>query len=210
MIRYPAETTDFCPSLMQARTMGEEAIARMGGDTSKVAVLLLAFDEASQILKQVSQCEILFNLTWFGSDGTAKSVNILADAPLEANQVKLFSILPRAPNSTKYSDVAARYVAATGNDFSVYRGYLYDAAWVLAKSIIETGSDDATRVAQVLPSVCESYYGATGWCRLNEYGDRAPPHCDIWYYAPGINAPSVILLAGVYDPDTGITSWDTR
>ncbi|MCX6648835.1 MAG: ABC transporter substrate-binding protein [Candidatus Bathyarchaeota archaeon] len=210
VVRYPAETTDFCPALQEARTRGEAAIARMGGDTSRVGVLLLAFDEAPQILKQVSQCEILYNLVWFGGDGTARSAGILRDSPLEANHLKLFSLLSQKPNSTKYTDLEARYVAATGEAFGIYRAYLNDAAWVLAKSILETGSDNATRVAAVLPSVCGSHYGATGWCRLNEYGDRAPPPYDIWYYAPGTTAPSTSLLAGTYYPNTRATTWNTR
>ena len=210
IVRYPAETTDFCPSLMEARTLGEEAIARMGGDTSKVGVLLLAFDEASQILKAVSQCEILYNLTWFGADSTARSANITANAPIEANHLKLYSLLAQMPDSTRYNDLKAQYEAATGKDFSIYRAYLYDAAWVLAKTILETGSDDATRVAAALPSVCENHYGVTGWCKLDEYGDRAPPTYDIWYYAPGATAPSVSALAGNYYPDTRVTNWSAE
>jgi branched-chain amino acid transport system substrate-binding protein len=206
-VRYLAETTDFCPYLLEARTLGEEAIARAGGDESKVAVLLIAMDEATKILKQVSQCDILYNLTWFGADGTAKSSNITTNAPLEANHVKLYSLLAEESNSSKYTDVAARYSAATGENFTMTYGYIYDSAWVLAKSILETGSVDATRVTEVLPSVCENHYGVTGWCRLNEYGDRAPPPFDIWYYAPGASAPCASKLAGVYDPDNRTTAW---
>jgi branched-chain amino acid transport system substrate-binding protein len=210
VVRYPAETTDFCPSLMQARTHGEEAIARMSGDTSKVGVLLLAFDEAPQILRAVSQCEILYNLVWFGADGTAQSSGILRDSPFEANHLKLFSLLPQKPISTKYTALETRYEEATGADFSIYRAYLYDAAWVLVKSIIETGSDNATRVAGVLPSVCENHYGATGWCRINEYGDRMPQPFGIWYYTSSATAPSACLQAGIYDPDTQVTIWNLR
>jgi branched-chain amino acid transport system substrate-binding protein len=210
VVRYPAEATEFCDYLLEARTRGEEAIARMGGDTSKVGVLLLAFDEAHQILKQVSQCEILYNLVWFGGDSTAKSELILSNSPLEANHLKLFSLLARKPDTTKYTDLEARYVAATGEDFSIYWAYLNDAAWVLAKSILETGSDNATMVASVFPSVCENFYGASGWCRLNEFGDRAPPPFDIWFYAPGTTAASESRLAGTYYPDTRVANWNTN
>lgn len=208
VVRYAAETTDFCPSLMEARTRGEEAIARMGGDSSKVGVLLLAFDEAPLILKQVSQCEILYNLVWFGVESTAHSAGILENAPLEANHLQLISLLAQPPNSTKFTTLAARYEEATGKEFTIYRAYLYDAAWVLAESILATGSDDATRVTEVLPSVCENHFGVTGWCRLNEYGDRAPPRFDIWYYTAGATTPSVCLQAGTYDPDTHVVLWN--
>jgi ABC-type branched-subunit amino acid transport system substrate-binding protein len=208
VIRYAAEATEFSDYLMQGSTQAEEAITRMGGDTSRVGVLLLAFDEAPTILKQASQYDALYNLTWFGGDGTAKSQAIIDNSPLEANHIKLFSLLARSPDSIKYTDLEARYVAATGEDFSIYRAYLNDAAWVLARSILEIGSDNATRVAAALPGVCENFYGATGWCRLNKYGDRAPPPFDIWYYSPGTVVPSKSLSVATYYPDTRATSWN--
>ncbi len=209
-IRYVAEATDFCDYLKQGRTQAEAAIARMDGDTSRVAVLLLAFDEAHQILRQASQCEVLYNLVWFGADGTAKSKAIMENSPLEANHLKLFSLLPQEPATSSYAELEVRYEEATGKPFDIYSAYLYDAAWVLAKSILDTGSDDATKVAAALPGVCERFYGVTSWCRLNEYGDRTPPPYDIWFYAPGTTSPSESLLAGTYTPETGETVWNRR
>ena len=210
VIRYPAESTDFCDYLKQGRTQAEAAIARMGGDTSRVGVLLLAFDEAQQVIRQASQCEVLYNLDWFGGDGTAKSQAIIMNSPLEANHLKLFSLLLQEPDTPRYAELESRYVEATGEGFSIQSAYLYDAAWVLAKTILETGSDNATKVTAALPGVCAVYYGTTGLCRLNEYGDRAPPPYGIWFYAPGRTAPSESLLAGTYDPDTQVTSWNLR
>jgi ABC-type branched-subunit amino acid transport system substrate-binding protein len=180
----------------------------MGGDTRKVGVLLLAFDEAHQILKQVSQCEILYNLVWFGSDSTAKSDLITSNSPLEVNHLKLISPLPQTPDTIKYTDLEARYTATTGKAFDIYYAYLNDAAWVLAKSILETGSYNATEVAGVLPNICENFYGASGWCKLNEFGDRAPPPFDIWYYSPGTTASSQSIQAGKYYPDTRTVTWN--
>lgn len=210
VIRYATESTDFCDYLKKGRTQAEAAIARMGNDTSRVGVLLLAFDEAQQVIRQASQCEVLYNLDWFGGDGTAKSQAIIENSPLEANHLKLFSPLQREPDNPRYTELEARYVAATERPFSIQSAYLYDAAWVLAKTILETGSDNATKVTAALPGVCEVYYGTTGLCKLNEYGDRSPPTFDVWFYAPGATAPTESLLAGTYDTDTGVTSWNMR
>ena len=209
-IRYPPESTDFCDYLKTGRTQAEAAIARVGNNTSRVGVLLLAFDEAQQIIRQASQCEVLYNLDWFGGDGTAKSQAIITNSPLEANHLKLFSLLPQEPDTPRYTELESRYVEATGEDFGIQSAYLYDAAWVLARSILAVGSDNATKVTAALPGVCEVYYGATGLCKLNEYGDRAPPPYDVWFYAPGTTAPSESLLARTYNPDTGVTSWNLR
>jgi hypothetical protein len=59
----------------------------------------------------------------------------------------------------------------------------------------------------VFPDVCGRLHGASGWCRLNKYGDRAPLPFDVWSYANSTYAKPR-LLAGVYVPDTGIMAWD--
>jgi branched-chain amino acid transport system substrate-binding protein len=203
-------TADFCGYLQTGRDRAQEAIARMGGDSSRVCVLLIALDEAARIIKQASQCDVLYNLVWFGADATVKNGAVIRDSPLEANHLKLFSPLAQKPNTAKYAALEARFTEATGRTFGIYQAYLYDAAFVLARTIIETGSYDATKVAAALPGVCENTYGVSGWCKLNEYGDRAPPPFDIWYYAPGVVVPSEGHIAGDYDPDTGVTRWNAR
>jgi len=113
---------------------------------------------------------------------------------------------PRFTNSSAYVSLESRFVTATSSEFSIYYAYLYDAAMVLARAIIETGSDNATKVAMALPSVCENSFGTSGWLKLNEYGDRSPPFYDIWYYDAGLTKPYSSLIAGTYDPETKTTS----
>jgi hypothetical protein len=93
------------------------------------------------------------------------------------------------------------------DDFTVFRVYLYDAAWVVAKSILETGSYDTEKVVAVLPSLCDDFHGVSGWCRLNEYGDRVPPPYDVCYYAPGIGKLSENYIAGTYNPNAKEMTW---
>jgi len=203
-------TADFCGYLQTGRDRAQAAIARMGGDTNRVCVLLIAFDEAARIIKQASQCDVLYNLVWFGADTTAKNVAVIRDSPLEANHLKFFSPLAQNPTTTKFAAIEPRFAEATGVTLGIYQAYLYDAAFVLARAIIETNSYDAKKVAAVLPGVCENTFGVSGWCKLNEYGDRVPPPFDIWYYAPGVIVPSEGHIAGNYDPDTGVTKWNAR
>ena len=206
-VRYPADATDYAEYLNQANTLAKEAIKREGNDTGRVGVLLLALDEAPSVLKQASQFEPLYSLTWFGGDTAAFSQGIVNTAPIEASHVKLFSPLAREPDAPIYAALEKRFVEATGSEFSIYFAYLYDAAAVLARTIIETGSDNATVVATALPGVCEDTYGVSGWLRLNGFGDRVPPPFDIWYYAEAPNKASEIHIAGTYNPETGKTVW---
>jgi branched-chain amino acid transport system substrate-binding protein len=213
-IRYPLETQmsdyDFCPYLQEGRDRAQEAIARMGGDSGRVGVLLIAYDEAARVIQQAAQCDVLYNLTWFGSDSVAKSANITVNAPMEANHLKLFSLLPDEPDSQKYIEIKERCMNATGGTFNVYYAYLYDSAFALARAIIETGSDNASKITAALPGICESTIGASGWLKLNRFGDRAPPPFTIWYYAPGAETPSDSYVAGTYRNDTNQKIWNTR
>ena len=213
MIRYPAEAAsdyDFCPILQEGRDLAQEAIARMGGDTGRVGVLLIAYDEAARIIQQASQCDVLYNLVWFGSDSVAKSPYVSANAPMQANHLKLFSPLATEPDSTKYNDLRGRCMNATGREFTVYYAYLYDSALALARAIIETGSDNATKATAALPEICENTYGASGWLKLNKFGDRFQPPYTIWYYAQGTTSLSDSHVAGTFRTDTNETTWNTR
>jgi ABC-type branched-subunit amino acid transport system substrate-binding protein len=141
---------------------------------SLVGALLIAYDEAARVIQQAAQCDVLYNLTWFGSDSVAKSANITVNAPMEANHLKLFSLLPDEPDSQKYIEIKEKCMNATGGTFNVYYAYLYDSAFALARAIIETSSDNASKITAALPGICESTIGASGWLKLNRFGDRAP------------------------------------
>jgi branched-chain amino acid transport system substrate-binding protein len=208
-IRYRYNTTDFTDYLQQANTQTEAALDRQGGDARRVGVLLLAYDEASIIVKQASQYPALYGVTWFGAESTAQSQALMDGAPLEANHVKLLSLLAQKPSTSKYTELESRYTAIADDKFTIYRAYLYDAAWAVAKSILETGSYDAKKVMAVLPSLCDDFYGVSGWCKLNEFGDRAPSPYDVWYYAPGVGKSSASYVAGTYYPDTKVMTWNT-
>jgi branched-chain amino acid transport system substrate-binding protein len=157
-IRYSAEATEFSNYLEIANQQAKSALSHYGGDVNKVGVLLLAFDEAPVILKQASQYHDLFSLKWWGSDGTARSQRIIDDSPQEGIHVGVYSLLSRDPITSKYLNIQARFEALTHQQFSIYSAYLYDAAFAIAKSVIEASSNNATTVATILPQICNDMY----------------------------------------------------
>ena len=58
----------------------------------------------------------------------------------------------------------------------------------------------------MLPDVASRYYGYTGWCLLNEAGDRFTRDFDIWGYGYIDDEPSIIKY-GFYDSTTGTVTW---
>jgi len=70
---------------LQAEIAAEIAVSL--GDP--VAIQLICYDEAVEILSMVDDYTTIYDLDWFGCDGTARSGTILNDFPDQAIHVKL-------------------------------------------------------------------------------------------------------------------------
>ena len=207
-IRYAAEPTDFTSYLDAANTQATAAVARQGGDTERVGVLLLSFDEFPVIAQQAQNYLPLYDCPFFGSDGTARSIRGMDDAPQQVNHMRVFSLLSQSPATSKYNALAARYEALTSQPLNTYTANSYDIAWIIAQAVLQAQSDKADDIAPLIMPIAYNTYGASGWCQLNEFGDRVPPPYDVWFFAPGATTPSASYKGGTYDPDTHIMSWD--
>lgn len=213
-VRYAAEATEFSNYLQVANTEAQAAITNYGS-ASKVGILLLSFNEAPVIISQAKDYPSFYSCTAFGGDGTALSIRIMDDAGVQAQHMKIFSLMAQPPNSAVFNSMKARYESLTRQQFSVYSADLYDAAWAIVQSVLVTGSTDASKVAVAFPNVCNSMNGISGPCKLNQYGDRDPPPFDIWYYAsstpanPGDGSGTSSFIAGSYYNDLKVTTWNT-
>jgi branched-chain amino acid transport system substrate-binding protein len=206
-VRYAAEATEFANYLTVADQEVATAVAKYGGNTNRVGVVILSFNEISVMLKQVSSYPNMYNVHWWGSDGTALSQRAMDDAPDEANHIGFYSLLSRETITPLYSQLESRYVALTKQQFSTYSAYLYDAAFAIAKSVIETGSTDASKVSAAFPVICNNMYGASGWCRLDSYGDRVGSPYDVWGFYPSATKASGSVIMAQYDPDLHKTTF---
>jgi len=184
-------------------------VAKYGGETQRVGVVMLSFDEIAVILKQSSSFSNIYNVHWWGSDGTALSQRAMDDAPEEANHIGFYSLLSHQTITPSYLALEQRYVALTHQQFGMYSAYLYDAAFAIIKSVIETGSTDASDVSAAFPVICNSMFGVSGWCKLDSNGDRAACPYDVWGFYPGATKASVSKIMAWYDPDTHTTTFDT-
>ncbi|MCX6649242.1 MAG: ABC transporter substrate-binding protein [Candidatus Bathyarchaeota archaeon] len=208
VIRYAAESTDFSNYLQQANSLAQSAVAKYG-TTDKVGVLLLSFDEAPVILSQAKDFSSVYDCVYFGGDGTAVSQRIMDDAPEQANHMKIYSLMAQSPTSSKFNNLKARFMAITQQQYTAYSAYSYDVGFVLMDSILQAQSKDAKDVIGLQIPLANNLYGAGGWCQMNEFGDRAPPTFDVWFYAPGASKASYSYLAGAYNPDTQTMAWNT-
>lgn len=207
IIRYEAESTEFSTFLALADQVVLEAITKHSGERQRVGVVVLSFDEIPVILKQATSYPNIYNVHWWGCDGTAKSQRAMDDAPMEANHVGLYSLLARDTLTPKFFELQEKYVKFTNQQFSTYSAYVYDAALAIVNSVFETGSTDAGIISAAFPTICYKLFGATGWCRLNSAGDRYTPPYDVWGFFPSKIKASVSQIMAQYEPDFRTTTF---
>ncbi len=121
----------------------------------------------------------------------------------QASHLKVFTPSAQPFRSSIIEGLKDRY--PSGASYLDEQGaYLYDSAWAMATSVLETRSVNASVVAGGFPDVCGRLYGASGWCRLDQSGDRAPLPLDVWFYSQNSR-----LYTGMYTPDTDTMKWQT-
>lgn len=206
-IVYPTDTTDFSGYLQQA----EEAAVGASPAEEPVAIQLLSFSEVVNIVIEAENYTTIYDLGWFGSDGTTMVEALLEDAPDQAVKLKIYGTLTAPEYSLKYAEMAERFQELTDYTFGYYSACLVDIAWIIAQAVLETQSSggpplEASDIIDVIPDVASRYYGYTGWCLLNEAGDRYTSDYDIWGYGMIDGQPSSVKY-GSYNSVTGEVTW---
>jgi branched-chain amino acid transport system substrate-binding protein len=206
-IVYPTEETDFTSYLQDA----EDAANAASPAEEPVAIQLISISEVVDIVLEVDNYPTIYDLDWFGCHTTARNEELLYEAPDQATKLKIYSTSTAPDYSSKYEEMAVRYEEITGNYFSFYTACYADIAWIIAQAVLEVhgiagAPPEATDVINVIPDIASRYYGYTGWCLLNEAGDRYMTDYDIWGYG-WINGDPSFVWYGYYDSETGQVHW---
>ncbi|MDH5770444.1 MAG: ABC transporter substrate-binding protein [Candidatus Bathyarchaeota archaeon] len=203
-IRYDAGTTNFGGHMNQAEAAALEAVNEYGGNN--VAIVLISLDEADNIIDFAKYYNTLYSLYWFGSESTAKNLNLFKNIPQQVNKLKVFSPLVTQEENDMYEKFAEDYSSIMGKVPDFYTSAMYDACWLYALSIVKTWTAEISYVKQELPSIAENFYGASGWLRLNEEGDRYAVDYEIWGY--GLDDGALVnVIYGYYDAKDGEVTW---
>jgi branched-chain amino acid transport system substrate-binding protein len=122
--------------------------------------------------------------------------------------LKIHSTFAAPAESVKFNDLYARYYALVSQPFGYYSACSYDIGWVLTESITNSQSLDATVLIPIQHDTAFNNFGASGWNRLNEAGDRYGSNYQIWSYKydGGVVIPYV---SGLYDGISGQVTWYT-
>jgi len=204
--RYDPKAKEFSTEVDQLASLVQEAVNKYGKD--KVAVVYIGFNEVVQVFQVASQYDILKQVRWFGSDGTALLDEVVRDpvAAEFAAQVKFLNPIFAASKSQKYDKIVEELRQKLGREPDTYALAAYDAAWVITLSLLATQRYDATAVKNILPDVAYNYFGATGWIVLDKAGDRAFADYDLWQIEKTAEGYKWVLK-GVYNYASDSFTW---
>ncbi|MHA0856811.1 ABC transporter substrate-binding protein [Paenibacillus sp. CMAA1364] len=155
-------------------------IHKLGIERERVAILLIAFDEAADLLQH---SEALSDVRWFGSDTVTLSPVILnkEDTAKQANKVKLKGVTFGLPDSPELQAIQLELAKSTNGIVLPDAMFAYDIPGMLASIIGQM--DSPFNIGNLKNSMIEGsgiYAGITGWTILNNTGDRKYYHYDIW------------------------------
>lgn len=146
------------------------------------AVVMISFDtDGANILSHAKDDATLSSVMWFSSEGVHGTTQLLS--PEIATFIKKVNLLGTRPvfkENPVYKDFAARYKKLTGRDPPVFAANVYDSIILVGRSILLAGKYDGEAIRTAMFKVARTYYGASGWCILNDAGDRMYQDYAIW------------------------------
>lgn len=208
-IRYAPDKVEkegFGPEVDLLASKVQAAVEKFGKD--KVGVLFISFAEAVDMFVKASAREVLGQVRWYGSDGTAQLEEMVQEPIAAEFAVKVRFINPifAATKSEKYEALVEQIRAKLGRIPDTYAVAAYDELWVITLSLMAVQKYDAEAVKEVLPIVAKNFFGASGWIVLNEAGDRAFADYELWEILK-VDDKFEWKQTGIYNFATGSITW---
>lgn len=205
-IRYATDVTEFSSYLATAEETVKELVAEYGAD--HVAIELICFgNDGSALLSQAQDYPTIYNdIKWFGSDGSAQSNIIQSNAPTQAVHLVIPSTLAVPGFSEVWTHYYDEYFDVTGRTFGYYAACRFDVMMTILEGVLETQSEDAVDIIPLIHPITYKRWGASGWTKLNENGDRAGTNYQVWGYAD-IAGNVEFVQYGLYDAPSASMSW---
>ncbi|CAG5068066.1 hypothetical protein DYBT9623_00794 [Dyadobacter sp. CECT 9623] len=181
---YSVTESDFSESIAAIKTEINALTSKYG--KAGVGVYLASFDECVALFKKAAADPVLSSVRWYGGDGVTQSAALIADPAAAAFAVttQFFTPtfgLPDAYKST-WEPLIARIKSKSGIDADAFGVAVYDAMWVIARTVEAEGGipADIETLKSSFVSQANAYTGATGPTTLDTFGDRASGSFDYW------------------------------
>jgi branched-chain amino acid transport system substrate-binding protein len=181
---YAANLIDYSSLLAGLKTRIQQYSAGLGPD--QVAVYLASFDECVDIFRQAVADPVFSTVKWYGGDGVVQSAALLSDTAARNFSVATGFFapnfgLPLQPHPDLAS-ISATILSRTGIEADAYALSVYDAMWVIARTIANYPGvlSDFSKMKAEFSNESDQYFGITGPTLLNANGDRNIGSFDYW------------------------------
>lgn len=193
-----AETVGFGPEPAALAATVQSLVDEHG--VNNVGVYMIAFEtDGLDMLLKASEFQVLRDVTWIGSDGTAVSGALLENPTVAefADITTYTNPIAGSTRSPKWTHVTDTLEAILGRTLDPYSHNMYDMMWVVAHTILSAGEYDFAKIKALLPQIANNYFGASGWTALNAAGDKAVSDYEL-YEIRLVDGERDWVLVGVY------------
>ncbi len=181
---YATNSNDYSAILAQLKIKILQYTSTVG--SNGIGVYLASFDECKDLFIAASQDPVFSTVNWYGGDGVVLSDVLTANttAAAFAASTNFFAPnfgLPLQPNPS-LANVVNTIRTNTGIDPDAYALSVYDAMWVIAKTVSSytSAQTDFSVLKSAFTNEADQYYGITGPVVLNSNGDREVGSFDYW------------------------------
>jgi branched-chain amino acid transport system substrate-binding protein len=205
-VRYAGEVTEFSSYLATADSTIGELIDAYGAE--HVAIEIIAFSEATTMITQAIDYPNLWNILWFGSDGTAMGSTTRDEAPEQADQLKMLSTYASPPyRGPIFDHLYQESMRISDTPVGYYTCAAYDLYHNMVETSLMTQSEDPMDIIPMIMPTTYRGFGVSGWTELNEGGDRAGSDYDVWGYGYDDTDTLQIVNFAHYLASDGTMKW---
>jgi branched-chain amino acid transport system substrate-binding protein len=206
-VRYAPGVKEFSSYLDVMDNAVLDAIEEYGVEHVAVQDLGMS-DDGLVFLSQTVDYPNLEKVIWFSVHGGRRQryVDALGSSIVPK---RMFSMFMTPSKTSKWENFETRYFDSISLTADFFKAAEYDATLIMALSILETQSLDASDTVKIYPEIAANYFGVTGWCELDEYGDRKPGIYDIWGYADIDGEPGFTAYGQFNAKDRSLV-WDLK
>ena len=164
--------------------------ATVAHGANKVAVLLVSFDEAGQILEEAADLKVP-EVRWFGTDSTAmnnviSSNNRAAEFAVASNftsSIEDFGVVfhPFVPSNAVSEYLKEKVIEQLGRVPDPSYQYDYDMLWLAGLTLMNARSSD---LKETTYEVASRTYGFSGPLQFDAFGDRMFGHYGFYRLVP--------------------------
>jgi branched-chain amino acid transport system substrate-binding protein len=160
-IALPANQADYSAQVQTAGT--DVATFLSGGGTTSNTVVALGDGgtEAQNVFQHAATDPNLGKVRWYGIESLADPTLLKSSVGAFMAQVSLTIAAPTVLNSPQFQYFNATYTKQFGTAPLPYSNYFYDNAWIAMLSILAAGSNDGSKIIQVLPAVVNHFFGSS-------------------------------------------------